>query len=124
RQSNDLTSCFHCCGSPSWLKRRRSSPRLRIDRLAIVVCVENDRMRRARNLPLTVNGRWRVDRFTFEQLWIQSAPLHHLADEFSVAADVLSIGSNVRKRKETRELLEDLSLMRAAIIADRRLRRG
>ena len=81
-------------------------------------------MRRAGNFPFTINGRRRIDGFTFEQLWIQSAPLHHLANEFSVAADVLSIGSDVRKRKETRELVEDLSLMRAAIIADRRLRRG
>ena len=41
--------------------------------------------------------------------------------EFTVAANALSIGSDVRKREETRELFEDLSLMRATIIADRRL---
>src|SRR5690242_206027 len=86
------------------------------------MCIKNDRMSRARNFPFTVNRRRRVSGFAFEQLGMQSAPLHHLANEFSIAADVVSIGSDVRKREKTRELFEDLSLMRAAIIADSRLR--
>src|SRR5580765_3522278 len=83
--------------------------------------VKNDRMTCAGNLPFAVNRGWNIRRFGFEQSRIQSAPLHHVANEFSVPAKVLFVGSDVGNREQARELIDDLSLMRAAIVSDRRL---
>src|SRR5581483_4788248 len=122
RQADNLSAGFHGCATPSRLERWRRSPRLRIHRLSIVVSVKNDRVRRAWNFPFTVNGRWRVGSLAFEQLRVQSAPLHHIANEFSVASDICSVGGDVGKREEPGELVKNLSLVRAAVIANRWLR--
>ena len=88
-----------------------------IRRLTVVVRIEQQRALGAGRLPFGVNSRRRVCGWTFEQTRTQAALLHHVRDESGVLADVRGIGRDVRDREQREVLVEQLVLIRAAIVA-------
>src|SRR5437016_11273662 len=84
--------------------------------------VENDCVRCTRRFPFTIHRGRRVFRFSFEQLRIKAASLHHLQNELSIAANVLAIGSYIRNREQACEFRKNLMFVSAPIVSRRGLR--
>ena len=91
-------------------------PRLRIDRLTVVVAVEQQRSRRPRHGELAVDERVAA---RLEQLRLEAARGEHAAEVLGVAPDVGTIRGDVGYRQQVDELLDDLRLVRRHPGADR-----
>ncbi len=107
-QRNHAPVFFKRLVAQDWRKRRRG-PFFGIERLAVVVGVENQRTGSAGSADLAEDYRVRAeDRY---KLGGDSALFEHLRDEVGVALNVGAIGGDVGDREEGDELVDDGSFM-------------
>ena len=114
-ERNYFSSALDRIGTQHGHKGKRTRPGLRIHRLAVVVRINDHRMRRARCLDLREDNR--PSAWNAQRLGGKSAPFQHGHNGCGIALDVRRVRGDVGNGQKFGEFSEDGGFVRLAVVA-------